>query len=457
MFWRQPKLQMKQRIQELMTLFHINRAVIYGILTNGWRFISGPITLILIAQSFTKETQGYYFTFSSLMALQIFIELGLGSVIINFASHEWSKLGLNENGEIVGDRIAGSRLASLGQFSLKWFSIGGAVFALAISIWGFNFFLLNPTHGVDWTGPWIALCISTSISIVLTPLWLLLEGCNQVSNAYLFRMYQGVYMTLASWTAVTMGAELWSPVVSAITGIIVTIYFLYGKYRQFYRSIFLFSVENRIRWREELLPMQWRLAVASLGGYFIGSAMTPIVFHYLGPIEAGQFGMTYSLVSAVGGVAAMWGSVRTAQFGMLASKHEYGEMTKLLAQLLIIGAVVLFGLGALMWLAIWISNLKEYKFAQRLLPPLPTFFLIIGMIASTICHPISIYLRAHRREPFLALSIVLGLLTLIATLILVQYLGTTGVTLAYAMIGTLVGIPWTCIIYFRAKQQWQTH
>lgn len=445
------------RIRELMSRLHINRALVYGIINNGWRLASGPITLILIAKYFSKEAQGYYFTFASLMALQIFIELGLGSVIINFSSHEWSNLQLNEKGEITGDRSARSRLASLGQFSFKWFSLGGLVFTLAVSVFGFQFFAEKSSSGVDWRGPWIGLCIATGFSIALTPLWFLLEGCNQVSNAYRFRMYQGICMVLVAWAAVIMGAQLWTTVLSAIAGILVAFNFLYKKYRNFYLSIFLFDVENRISWREELLPMQWRLAVASLGGYFLGSALTPIVFNYLGPIEAGRFGMTYSLVVAAGGVAAMWASVRAPQFGMLASKNEYKEMDKLLGQLLILTAGVLFSLGALIWLLIWIINLREYAFAERLLPPLPALFLIIGMIASLICHPISIYLRAHRREPFLTLSIALGIATLLTTSIFIKYFGTTGVTLAYAIVGIFIGIPWTCTIYFRKKAQWQSH
>ena len=246
---------MHKHARILLNRLHINRALVYGILNSGWRFASGPITFILIAKYFTKETQGYYFTFSSLMALQTLIELGLGSVIINFSSHEWSKLRLNENGEIDGDRSACSRLASLGQFSLKWFSIGGVIFTIAVSIWGLQFFSEKSTSGVDWRGPWIGLCISTGITIALTPLWFLLEGCNQVSNAYLFRMYQGICMSLIAWIAVMMGAELWAAVLSTILGILLALYFLYKKYRHFYLSIFSFNVENRISWREELLPM----------------------------------------------------------------------------------------------------------------------------------------------------------------------------------------------------------
>lgn len=448
---------MHKRARVLLSRFHINRALVYGILNNGWRFASGPITFILIAQYFTKETQGYYFTFSSLMALQIFIELGLGSVIINFSSHEWSKLRLNENGEIIGDRRAHSRLASLGQFSLKWFAIGGVIFALATSIWGLHFFSDQSTRGVEWRGPWIGLCISTGTTIALTPLWFLLEGCNQVSSAYLFRMYQGICMSLAAWTAVIMGAELWAAVVSTIVGILITLYFFYKKYRHFYLSIFSFNVANKISWREELLPMQWKLTIASLGGYFIGSALTPIVFNYLGPVEAGRFGMTYSLVVAAGGVAAMWGSVRAAQFGMLASKGKYGEMDELLVQLLVMGAGVLLGFAALIWLFVLFINHNEYKFAERLLPPLPTLFLVIGMVASLICHPIGICLRAHRREPFLMLSIVLGIATLFTTILFVKYFRVTGVALAYAMSNVCIAVPWTCAIYFRAKRKWQSH
>ncbi len=55
----------------------IDRAVFYGILTRAWQFLAAPVTLLLIASRFSPEQQGFYYTMGSLLALQVFFELGL--------------------------------------------------------------------------------------------------------------------------------------------------------------------------------------------------------------------------------------------------------------------------------------------------------------------------------------------------------------------------------------------
>ena len=76
----------------------IDRGVFYALLARGWRAIGGLISILLIAKFLTPQTQGYSYTFQSLIALQVFTELGLLVVVVNFTSHEWAKLQLNEAG-----------------------------------------------------------------------------------------------------------------------------------------------------------------------------------------------------------------------------------------------------------------------------------------------------------------------------------------------------------------------
>jgi hypothetical protein len=38
----------------------------------------------------TAVEQGFYYTFGSVLALQVFVKLGLVTVIVQMASHEWN-------------------------------------------------------------------------------------------------------------------------------------------------------------------------------------------------------------------------------------------------------------------------------------------------------------------------------------------------------------------------------
>src|SRR5262249_924334 len=126
-------------LRRFLRIAAVDRSVLLALLGRSWQILAGPITLLLIAQFFTPEEQGFYYTFASLLALQSFIELGFSVVIINVASHEWAHLSLSEDGGIVGEPHALSRLISLGRFAFKWYAFGSLIFMIGVGSAGFIF------------------------------------------------------------------------------------------------------------------------------------------------------------------------------------------------------------------------------------------------------------------------------------------------------------------------------
>jgi hypothetical protein len=178
---------------KIFHILNIDRAVFFAIIGRVWAIFSGLLTSYLVIKFFSPTIQGYYYTFLSLLAFQVFAELGLGVVISTFASHEWEKLALNNDGNVVGSRSAKSRLISLGRFSAQWYLVASIFTTLALTLGGFIFFGL--TSGKDeliWAGPWIATCIITGLNLYFVPILSLLEGCNQVANIYFYRLAQCV-------------------------------------------------------------------------------------------------------------------------------------------------------------------------------------------------------------------------------------------------------------------------
>lgn len=110
-------------------------------LSQIWDGLAGPVTMLVIAQFLTSEQQGYYYTFNSVLALQIFVELGLVTVLIQFASHEWAFLDLDESRRIKGDARALSRLSSVMRFGVSWYAICGLLIAIGLSVGRYVFFL----------------------------------------------------------------------------------------------------------------------------------------------------------------------------------------------------------------------------------------------------------------------------------------------------------------------------
>jgi len=412
------------------------------------------VTIILIASCFRPEVQGYYYTFASLLALQVFVELGLSQVIIQFASHEWSRLNLNEKGQIVGSAEALSRLVSLGQVTLRWYTVAGAIVSIGLGLGGYVFFLRSPDTNVSWAGPWILLCALTGIRLFLLPVFSLLEGCNQVAAVYGFRLVEAVLRSVIIWISISIGTNLWAASISGAAGLLCAGVFLQRRYWQFLKTLFLcYSTGPRINWRTEILPVQWRIALSWLSGYLAFNLFTPILFHYHGAVIAGRMGMTWNLVTVQLSIASIFVLPKAPYFGMLIAQRRYVELDTLFWHLTKI-VMVPSCLGAFaIWVFVYILYAHNLPLAGRVLSPLPTGLFLLATVIISLSFPMSTYLRAHKKEPLVFLSVVMGISVALSTFILGRFYSATGMAIGYLSINVLT-LPFVMLIWRRCRDAW---
>ena len=451
------KLQssIKLKLSWLLAQLLIDRAIIYGIFTNFWRIFAGPVMMLMIMTHFSSELQGYYYTFNSMLALRVFVELGLGTVIISFASHEWSKLSIDKNGHIVGDANALSRLVSLSRLVFKWYFVGGLIVLIGLGFGGYLFFSLeNAALDINWVSPWLFLCSLTAINLWLSPALFLLEGCNQIKNINAFRLIRAICVNIGTWAAMTFGADLWAVVIFAATDIICVVVFIFTKYRRFFLPMISYVTTSEIGWRSGLWPMQWRISLSWMSGYFLSAFFTPLIFHYHGAVTAGQFGMTWSMFGAISGFSNIWLSAKRPQFGMFIAKKDYGSLDKLFFRsgILSIG-IVTFGIITL-YLLIYFMNTINHPWAVRVLSPSVTGIFGIGLGFANFTMPISYYLRAHNKEPLYWLDVSSGMLLAIFAWLLVSKFAAFGVAIAYLSIQSCFVVPFYIWGWFIYRRKW---
>src|SRR5215471_2909732 len=141
--------------QWLRHVLGVDRAVGFTVLARFWSSAAGLVTVALIARFLSPAEQGYYYTFGSLVALQIVFELGFSFVILQLASHERARLSISSDYDITGDSIAHARLASVLQKSVRWYSIGAVIVATTLIPSGFYFFSTHQhAETVSWHLPW---------------------------------------------------------------------------------------------------------------------------------------------------------------------------------------------------------------------------------------------------------------------------------------------------------------
>lgn len=431
----------------------VTRAIAFGLMARAWALIAGPVTMVLIASWFSPETQGYYYTFASLIGLSQFVELGLSLVLSNFSAHEWSHLSLAGDGRIAGDPAARARLAGLSRFSIRWFGAGAAIFVLLVGIGGAFFLSSRQELGTAWLGPWVVLCVLAAGQLLLSPVWAILEGCNQIEKVYRFRLIAAAASNIACWLAVIGGAGLWTGAVVSGTTLILSVAFLFSTYRIAIGDLARETALATISWRREILPMQWRILISSVTGYVAFSTFTPVLFHYHGASAAGRMGMTWSLITLVSNVAVLWLATNAPKFGMLAARRDYVELDRLLKRIGAAYYAVLIAAAGAAVAGYFVLQAIDVPLMARLLDERAFLLFVAGQVIGSVGQPMSYYMRAHKTEPTVDLALLHGALSALLIWLLGKNYGGVGAGMAYLIVQGIIG-PLVVLRWYQCRRVW---
>ena len=442
------------RVNVLLWKTLSDRAALYGIVTKAFQGAAGFVTAILILSFFTPNVQGYYYTFANVLALQIFLELGLSTVVTTFAAHEWAKLKLDGTGNVTGDHRALARLRSLARKVAAWYLIGGLLLLpLLVAVGSWFFDRQDTAATVEWQYPWMAMSVLASIGFVLTPAWAMLSGCGQIATVNAYRLVEAIIRYSALWICIVLDAALWSAVGALVFSTLAGGVFLLVFYRRFFRALFEKVTGDEIGWVRELAPLQARIAGSWISGYLAFSLFTPAVFYFMGPAEAGRMGMTWALISGLSGIAATWLQVQAPGFSMMVARREFTVLALAARRTAWIGVTV-FVIGSGIGLAVLAFLDNRYPdIAARLIPIGPVVVFLVAECLHQVSMVQSTYLRAFKKEPFLGVSVASGLIIGGGTLWSTSQLGAYGPAVSY-LLGMAVALVWGTLIFVRSRKQW---
>jgi hypothetical protein len=436
----------------------LDRAIAFTVMARFWSATAGVVTILLIARFLTPREQGYYYTFSSLVALQIVFELGFSFVILQLAAHERVQLTFLPDGRVEGDAVSHSRLASVLQKSVRWYSVAAVLMTVALLPIGLHFFATRQ-HGdaeVAWKLPWCLLVVAASLTFQLDPAFSFLEGCGSILQVAQMRLGQAMLGSLLAWTAMATHHGLFSPAMMILGQATVgSIFLLLSPRRRLLKNLLFFPVgEHNVDWRHEIWPFQWRIAISWLCGYFLFQLFNPVLFAYQGPIAAGRMGMSLSIASSIGAVAVAWMNTKASPFGNLIARGEIAALDKLFFRTLWQSTLLLTA-GASAFILVLVAVGHRFpKFAMRLLPPWAVALLLLTTIMNHVLFSEALYLRAHKREPLLLQTIVGAVLLATSTLLLGRFWGANAVTVGYFAITAVFGLPTGTYIFLTRRREW---
>lgn len=435
----------------------VDRAILYTVLARFWGAASGLVTVLLVARFLSPSEQGYYYTFSSLVALQIVFELGFSFVILQLAAHERAALILHEDGNIEGDAVAHSRLASILQRAVRWYAVAGILMTVTILAAGFYFFSVNRTAShISWQFPWVLLVLASMCTFQIDPIFSFLEGCGYIADVARRRVLQAALGSLMAWAVLILHHGLFAPAMIIWGQVIVGLSMLtFSKFRPLLKGLWHRDHgSHAISWRREIFPFQWRIAISWLCGYFIFQIFNPILFAYCGSVAAGKFGMSMTIATSIGGVALSWIYTKSSPFGAMVSRREFAALNKLFFRTVWQSSLILlFGCCAFL-LVLFAARGVYPRFVARLVSPGYFGLLLICIVVNHVTNCQAIYLRAFKREPFLWPTVLSALMVTTQTFFLAKYAGANAVIVGLFLQGVLVGLPVATYVFITRRREW---
>jgi O-antigen/teichoic acid export membrane protein len=445
-----------RRIENLRRRSGIDRAVGTTVLMRLSQAVSSLVLLVLVARTLSKVEQGYYFTFNSVVGLQIFFELGLTFVLMQYASHEAARLVRQSDGSYQGDADSQARLASLLRFGVKWYSAAALLVLGLVLPLGIAFFT---RYGVTaearlWIVPWVVLVVATACTLLFNSVIALFEGCGEVAEVAQLRLRETVFGTIAAALLLLVGAKLFAVAALVVCDALTQLIWLIrrgGAVRALWRS---YNPNMVVHWLSEVWPFQWRIAISWLSGYFIFQIFNPILFAASGAVEAGKMGMTITACAGLSSLGMSWISTKVPRMGSLVSLGDRRQLDHLFFTALRTALAVESVLALCFWFVVTELQARGESIAGRFLEPVGLALMLIASVATCVSFSQAAYLRAHKQEPFLIVSVLAGVTNAALALTLAPHFGARGVAAGYAVTTIVVGVGLGSFIFTKKRAEY---
>ena len=452
---------MNQTLVNIAHMIGMDKAIAYSSASRIVGAITGVFSVFFITSFLSSVEQGFYYTFGSLLALQVFFELGLTSIITQYVAHEASHLTLNDDGQYQGEDRYKSRLASLIHFCVKWYGILSVLAFVFLLIAGRIFFNRYGTEddSVSWQIPWMLICFGTAIQLFQSPFNSIIMGLGMVKEISKISFWQQIILPTITWTCLACGLKLYVVGIGYLASVLLWQILVWKtKLARVVINLWNLSVTEQVSYWKEIFPFQWKIALSWVSGYFIVQLFNPVLFATEGPVVAGQMGMTLQALNAIQAFSMSWINTKVPLYSKLIALRDYNQLDKVfnrtLHQMVFVCVVLLCAFLAI----VWILNITQLSLggnilSDRFLGYLPILFLMIPVIIRQYVFSWATYLRCHKQEPYLWYSVVGGIMSCLCILFFGNLYGLYSITISTCL-QCIILSPWGYLVYIQKKKEW---
>jgi hypothetical protein len=378
------------------------------------QLISHGFTTILIPFYAIDTELGLYYLFVSMVAAQVLFELGLNQSVLQVSSHINDKKGKDYRQYLQWVDCLFVKAAS----KFVFFGGFGGVFYLIL----FNDYekFISLTY-------WMILIFSASFLMRIAYRFFLIESEGYVANSYHARTLILLVATVAAWVLILFGFILESLIAFYIVQSLLSNLFLRAKFPIQSASSHDVVENNHCI---ELKVLKRGIGLSYLAGYMSYNAIIPIVFAMLSAKVAGQLGFSLALFSSITLLSSSFVSAKNHAFATKISSNDFLELNSLFRRQMTFTFSLAVFLLMVIFTFIFLMSQFGFSVVDRLLSLELCFLIGLSAVTSSIIYAQALYVRAHKVEPFVRVSIIVGF-----------------ISVGLIFLGSLVNINWVVFMY----------
>jgi O-antigen/teichoic acid export membrane protein len=415
----------------------INEATKNVFLFRLWTVFSGLVVLISVPLNLSSSEQGYYFLFVSILALQVFFELGLNQALIQFVTHEYYK-----NLEKLKVTI---------QFFKNIYKYIAIMYVVSLVVGGLIFFKNDAFFfEKNYYLIYLILILLNGFNIYQNINLCFHDSCNRMEHSYRHRLIQSLIGNILLIVMLYCGMGLWSFIALPLSSVFLSSIWLR-------KNKLTYDVEGPIKVNykkiaKEILPFQWRIAVSWISGYLVFQLFVPMTYKQYGAIEAGKLGLTMAAFNAMLSVVMGITSAKNPDIIKNIVQGDKKKLMKILIKLISITGLLVLIFSIIIITIIFYGQENNINFIKRFLDPKITLIIGIITVINSVIFNLASFMRAHREEPMMLQSLTMGILTAIDIYFCMEK-GILTVLVVYLIITIAIALPWTVINFIKYKNR----
>jgi hypothetical protein len=414
--------------------------------TRIWNLFGYLFSFYFVSSYLSQFEQGYYYTLNSLIALQVFFELGFSYVIVQKSSSLFSIWNNSKEEILRNDSFR--NISSFFYYIIQWFLGCGVLLIIVLVILGKLFFskdtslVVSSLHSL-----WYLLVILTSVNLILTALLSFFEGYGKAIIVYKIKLFQNIVSQIVLWTSIFFGKGIYSLLLSNLALFLVGVIFVIMYFTNDIIELIKLRTNKFVYWFTNLFNFQSKVAISWISGYFQFQLLVPILFKFSGAVDAGRMGNTFSLVSGITSLSLALIQSKSWEYSALIAIHNFERLNEVFNKHFV--QCILFSLfiGMGLFGVVLLLNYFEFSLSKKILPPIPFLFFIIATILNVVIGCFAIYLRAFLEEKLLLVSLLTGVSIISLLYIFTPIYGLNGVATVYLGCTFIFGFLGSLIVY----------